>query len=144
MGKRYKRLTMPKYALKYAARREALATLRTRSLEEKGLDETPNELQDTSPPPEAQAQPAAAINVAITPPEAKKPVVEEPAAHRPRFPAPAPKKELESAEISKEPEKSTPEAAVEAGPRKKATGRKIGKRTVATRQSAKAKATSRN
>jgi len=140
MGKRRKRLTMAKYARKYATIRANIAKLKGETVE----DETPNTQQDTllSAPAQPEAEvPAEAVSLVA---EAKKTADTESLKETAVEPVKIEKELPELVETVKEITKKT--LAVKSKPKTKArsASRKSSKRTVATRPRSKAKAPSGN
>ena len=140
MGKRKKRLTMARYAKKYATIRANIARLKGETVE----NETPDTQQDTLLSVQAQPKvevPVEAISL-VTEPEktALAKSVEETTVKPVEIIAEKP----EPVETVKEITTKTLKAKPAAKTKPRAAKRKTGKRTVATNSRAKAKSTSRN
>ena len=140
MGKRRKRLTMAKYAKKYATIRANIAKLKGETVE----DETPNTQQDTLL--SAQAQPKAEVpaeTVSLVA-EAKKTADTESLKETAVEPVKIEKEASEPVETVEEITKKTLAAKNKPKAKARSASRKTGKRTVATRSRGKAKAASGN
>ena len=140
MGKRKKRLTMAKYAGKYATIRANIARLKGETVE----DETPNTQQDTllSAPTQPEAEvPAETVSLVA---EAKKTTVAKSVKEAAVDPVQIKEEPSEPVETVEEITKKTLAAKSKSKTKARSARRKPGKRTVATRPRSKAKATSGN
>ena len=140
MGKRRKRLTMAKYARKYATIRANIARLKGETVE----DEAPNTQQDTllSAPAQPEAEvPAETVSLVA---EAKKTTVTKSVKEAAVEPVKIKEEPSEPVETVEEITKKTLAAKSKPKAKARSAGRKPGKRTVATRPRSKAKATSGN
>ena len=140
MGKRKKRLTMAKYARKYATIRANIARLKGETVE----DETPNTQQDTllSAPTQPEAEvPAETVSLVA---EAKKTTVAKSVKEAAVDPVQIKEEPSEPVETVEEITKKTLAAKSKSKTKARSARRKPGKRTVATRPRSKAKATSGN
>ena len=140
MGKRKKRLTMTKYAKKYATIRANIAKLKGETVK----DEIPNTRQDTllSTPTQAKAEvPAEVVSLVA---ETKKTILAESAEETAVKPVKIIVEKPEPVETVEEITTRTLETKSKAKTKPRTSARKTGKRTVATRPRAKAKSTSRN
>lgn len=140
MGKRKKRLTMTKYAKKYATIRANIAKIKGETVK----DETPNTQQDTllSTPTQAKAEvPAEVVSLVA---ETKKTILAESAEETAVEPVKIIVEKPEPVETVEEITTRTLQTKAKTKTKPRTSARKTGKRTVATRPRAKAKSTSRN
>ena len=140
MGKRKKRLTMTKYAKKYATIRANIAKLKGETVK----DEIPNTQQDTllSTPTQAKAEvPAEVVSLVA---ETKKTILAESAEETAVEPVKIIVEKPEPVETVEEITTRTLQTKAKTKTKPRTSARKTGKRTVATRPRAKAKSTSRN
>jgi hypothetical protein len=141
MGKRKKRLTMAKYAKKYATIRASRARLRG---QEVTLNETTTTQEDTlsAAPPAPQAEiPAEAVPMVS---ETKKSLNQENNKNVSVSPVKIAAKKPEPIETVREMKTKTLAAKPKPKAKKATSRRKAGKRTTATKPTVKAKTTSRN
>lgn len=140
MGKRKKRLTMTKYAKKYATIRANIANLKGETIE----DETPNTQQDTilSAPAQPKAEVSAKTVSLVA--EAEKTTIAKSIKETAVEPVKIIAEEPEPVETVEEITTRTLETKAKIKAKPRTSARKTGKRTVATRPRAKAKSTSRN
>ena len=140
MGKRKKRLTMAKYAKKYATIRANIARLKGETVE----NETPNTQQDTLLSAQAPQKTEVLDEAVSLVAETKKTTAAQSAKETAVEPVKIIAEEPEPVETVEEITTRTLETKAKTKTKPRTSARKTGKRTVATRPRAKAKSTSRN
>lgn len=141
MGKRKKRLSMAKYAKKYATIRASRARLRG---QETTINETPVTQENTLSTPQAPPQAAVLAEAVSVVAETKKSFNKENNKSVSVKPVKLVAEKPEPVETVKEIETKTLAAKTKPKARKTTSRRKAGKRTTATKPTAKAKTTSGN